>query len=83
MLKRIIFVDDETQILKSITRLFMDTEYEVITVESGAEALDSKYNITITEDKGKDYIVVLENLTEAYKSGKKAEVDNIEMYEKF
>jgi HD-like signal output (HDOD) protein len=39
MVKRILFVDDETQILKSITRLFMDTEYEVLTVESGAEAL--------------------------------------------
>jgi Predicted signal transduction protein len=39
MLKRILFVDDETQILKSITRLFIDTEYEVLTVESGAEAL--------------------------------------------
>ena len=40
MLKRILFVDDETQILRSITRLFMDTEYEVLTAESGAEALD-------------------------------------------
>lgn len=40
MLKRILFVDDETQILRSITRLFMDTEYEVLTAESGADALD-------------------------------------------
>jgi HD-like signal output (HDOD) protein len=40
MLKTILFVDDESQILKSITRLFMDTEYEVITAESGEEALN-------------------------------------------
>jgi HD-like signal output (HDOD) protein len=40
MLKRILFVDDEAQILRSITRLFMDTEYEILTAESGAEALD-------------------------------------------
>ena len=40
MLKRILFVDDEIQILRSITRLFMDTEYEVLTAESGADALD-------------------------------------------
>lgn len=40
MLKRILFVDDEAQILRSITRLFMDTEYEVLTAESGADALD-------------------------------------------
>ena len=39
MLKRILFVDDESQILRSVTRLFMDTEYEVITAESGKEAL--------------------------------------------
>ncbi len=39
MLKRILFVDDEAQILRSIRRLFMDTEYEVITAEGGIEAL--------------------------------------------
>lgn len=40
MLKTILFVDDESQILRAITRLFMDTEYEVITAESGQEALN-------------------------------------------
>lgn len=40
MLKRILFVDDETQILRAITRLFIDTEYEVLTAESGADALE-------------------------------------------
>lgn len=38
-MKRILFVDDEVQILKSLTRLFIDTEYEVLTVESGEGAL--------------------------------------------
>jgi len=38
-MKRILFVDDEVQILKSLTRLFIDTDYDVLTAESGAEAL--------------------------------------------
>ena len=55
MLKRILFVDDETQILRSITRLFMDTEYEVITAESGAEALNilenNKVDVIVSDMK--------------------------------
>ena len=51
MLKTILFVDDEPQILKSITRLFIDTEYEVITAQSGEEALN------ILESKKVDVIV--------------------------
>ena len=51
MLKRILFVDDESQILRAITRLFMDTEYEVITAESGEEALN------ILENEKVDVIV--------------------------
>ena len=51
MLKKILFVDDESQILRSITRLFMDTEHEVITAESGAEALN------ILENEQVDVIV--------------------------
>ena len=51
MLKTILFVDDESQILRSITRLFMDTEYVVITAESGKEALD------ILENQKVDVIV--------------------------
>ncbi|MDR3599521.1 MAG: response regulator [Desulfosporosinus sp.] len=38
-MKRILFVDDEVQILKSLTRLFIDTEYDVLTAESGEAAL--------------------------------------------
>jgi HD-like signal output (HDOD) protein/CheY-like chemotaxis protein len=38
--KKILFVDDEVQILRSLNRLFMDTEYEVFTAGSGEEALE-------------------------------------------
>jgi len=40
MKKTILFVDDERQILKSINRLFMDTEYSIFLAESGEEALE-------------------------------------------
>jgi len=39
-LKRILFVDDEVQILKSLKRLFIDTDYDVLTAENGNEALN-------------------------------------------
>lgn len=39
-MKRILFVDDEVQILKALIRLFMDTDFEVITAEGGSEALE-------------------------------------------
>jgi len=51
MLKTILFVDDELQILRSITRLFMDTEYSIVIAESGKEALD------ILENQKVDVIV--------------------------
>ncbi|BCZ45079.1 two-component system response regulator [Clostridium gelidum] len=51
MLKTILFVDDESQILRSIARIFMDTEYEIITAESGKEAL------VILENQKVDVIV--------------------------
>lgn len=38
-MKRILIVDDEIQILKVLTRVFYDTEYQVFTVSSGEEAL--------------------------------------------
>ena len=38
-MKKILFVDDEVQILKSLSRLFIDSEYDVFTAESGEEAL--------------------------------------------
>lgn len=37
-MKKILFVDDEIQILKALKRLFLDTEYEIHTAESAAEA---------------------------------------------
>lgn len=38
-MKKILIVDDETQILKAMTRLFTDTEYETITSDNGTDAL--------------------------------------------
>ena len=39
-MKKILIVDDEIQILKSLNRLFLDTDYEVDIAESGAQALE-------------------------------------------
>jgi len=36
---RILFVDDEQNVLRSLTRLFLDDPYEVLTAPSGAEGL--------------------------------------------
>ncbi len=40
MSKKILFVDDEPQILKALKRSFIDTEFVVFTANSGAEALE-------------------------------------------
>ncbi len=51
--KKILFVDDELQILKSLNRLFMDTQYELFTAESGKMALEilatEKIDMIITD----------------------------------
>jgi HD-like signal output (HDOD) protein/ActR/RegA family two-component response regulator len=51
--KKILFVDDEVQILRSLNRLFMDTDYEVFTAGSGEEALEflanEKVDLVITD----------------------------------
>ena len=38
-MKRILVVDDEVQILNALSRMFLETEYEVITAENGMDAL--------------------------------------------
>ncbi|MEN8904887.1 MAG: response regulator [Clostridiales bacterium] len=38
-MKSILFVDDENQILKSLKRIFIDTEYEIFTAQTGIDAL--------------------------------------------
>lgn len=38
-MKKILVVDDEVQILKAFTRMFMETDYEILTAENGMEAL--------------------------------------------
>lgn len=40
MAKKIMFVDDETQVLKALVRTFMDTDYYVCCAESGKQALE-------------------------------------------
>ncbi|MBI4681677.1 MAG: response regulator [Nitrospirae bacterium] len=37
---KILCVDDEKSVLKALERLFLDTDYEIITAESGDEGLD-------------------------------------------
>ncbi|MFZ5968754.1 MAG: response regulator [Bacillota bacterium] len=39
MNRRILLVDDEIHILKSLTRVFIGTDYQIFTANSGADAL--------------------------------------------
>lgn len=52
MSKTLLFVDDEKQILKAIRRLFLGTDYTILTADSGEEALQ------ILNDAKVDLIVV-------------------------
>lgn len=45
--------------------------------------LFNQYTIPIPEDKSKDYVVLPNSLNESYNTGVKAEVENIDMYERF
>lgn len=47
--RSILFVDDEIHILKSLNRLFIDSDYDIYLAESGEEALDilSKHSIDL------------------------------------
>ncbi len=38
-MKKILIVDDEVQILKALSRMFLDTDYEIFTAENGMEAI--------------------------------------------
>jgi response regulator RpfG family c-di-GMP phosphodiesterase len=38
-MKKILLVDDDLQILNALTRMFLDTDYELFTAENGQEAL--------------------------------------------
>ena len=38
-MKKILIVDDEVQILKALSRVFLDTDYKILTAENGMEAL--------------------------------------------
>nr|MBC8555770.1 response regulator [Candidatus Brocadiales bacterium] len=37
---KILCVDDEKNVLKAIERLFLDSDYEILTAESGEEGLE-------------------------------------------
>lgn len=47
------------------------------------KGLFEKYDIPLPDDKASEYAVVPESLNEAYKAGVNAEIENINMYEKF
>ncbi|MDF2570464.1 MAG: hypothetical protein K0R55_2068 [Sporomusa sp.] len=47
MVKRILFVDDESSILKSLERLFFDSDYELLTAESGEAGLQILSDLAI------------------------------------
>ncbi|AGF56207.1 HD-like signal output (HDOD) protein [Clostridium saccharoperbutylacetonicum] len=54
-MEKILFVDDEAQILKACRRLFVDSKYDVITAQSGEEALnilkDEEIDIIVSDMK--------------------------------
>lgn len=50
-MKKILIVDDEIQILKSLTRMFMDTDYKIYTAQNSNDAL------SIIDSEGIDMII--------------------------
>lgn len=52
-MKKILLVDDEIQILKALSRIFFDTDYEIYTAESGEAALkfleNTEVNLVISD----------------------------------
>jgi two-component system NtrC family sensor kinase len=43
---RILFVDDERNVLRSLQRIFLDEDYEILTASSGAEGIAVLQSIT-------------------------------------
>jgi HD-like signal output (HDOD) protein len=74
MQKKILFVDDETLILKALRRLFEDTEFSVRMAENGAEALemlaDENADLIVTDLKmpGMDGYELMRIVREKYPS---------------
>ncbi len=46
-MKKILIVDDEVQILKAMSRMFLETDYEIFTAENGMEAMKLIENMEI------------------------------------
>lgn len=69
-MKKILFVDDELQILRALCRVFMDTDYAIFKAESGQEALDflkSNYVDMIITDMRMPYMDGYELLSQVKK----------------
>jgi len=52
---KILCVDDEANVLKAIQRLFLDSDYEILTAESGAEGLEVMSNNSTIQLVVSDY----------------------------
>ncbi|MFZ5944957.1 MAG: HDOD domain-containing protein [Bacillota bacterium] len=70
----ILFVDDELQILRSLKRLFVNSQYQVLTAESGTQALEilrqNKIDLLVTDIKmpGMDGYQLLKKVKDNYPS---------------
>jgi len=58
---RILFIDDETNILRALERIFLDDEYEILTAGSAGEALEILASISPVQVVVSDYRMPLMN----------------------
>lgn len=58
---RILFIDDETSILRALERVFLDEEYEILTAASAGEALEILASISPVQVVVSDYRMPLMN----------------------
>ncbi|MRR53737.1 MAG: response regulator [Deltaproteobacteria bacterium] len=58
---RILFIDDETNILRALERVFLDEEYEILTAGSAGEALEILASVSPVQVVVSDYRMPLMN----------------------
>jgi two-component system, NtrC family, sensor kinase len=58
---RILFIDDEVNILRALERVFLDEDYEILTAGSAGEALDTLSSISPVQVVVSDYRMPLMN----------------------